>query len=274
MANLSDSDSTVGVEGLWESASGTGKRPLSPAGVCESDSKRAATDLTSSRLNLEDTGFSAQDLTFSPDFVATMADELELSPLLLPLPCDLPPPMDELPGASEDGLSLTPETVLAADFKPSQMMRSLSESGSLLSSAPALSRQSSGLLDAPAAGKGAGKSSDRHSQWQAQLRATLADADACTRALMTPATTLDPVGTVCALARLSPRQVDALHPPARELVQRLLDNTRQQMWEKAKLGPTPALLEQSARQMLGNPGGFGLTASLSSKNASSSSIDL
>jgi len=91
---------------------------------------------------------------------------------------------------------------------------------------------------------------------------------------MTPATTLDPVGTVCALARLSPRQVDALHPPARELVQRLLDNTRQQMWEKAKLGPTPALLEQSARQMLGNPGGFGLTASLSSKNASSSSIDL
>lgn len=65
-----------------------------------------------------------------------------------------------------------------------------------------------------------------HARWQEALRAALAHADGYTRSLVGAAAAYSPCGTIRVIARLSPRQIGALHPPARELVQRLLDVTR------------------------------------------------
>ena len=58
------------------------------------------------------------------------------------------------------------------------------------------------------------------------VRAALSHADGYTRSLVGAAAAYSPCGTIRVIARLSPRQIGALHPPARELVQRLLDITR------------------------------------------------
>lgn len=65
-----------------------------------------------------------------------------------------------------------------------------------------------------------------HARWQEALRSALAHADGYTRSLVGAATAYSPCGTMGVLARLSPRQINSLHPPARALVQRLLDVTR------------------------------------------------
>lgn len=65
-----------------------------------------------------------------------------------------------------------------------------------------------------------------HARWQEALRAALSHADGYTRSLVGAAAAYSPYGTIRVIARLSPRQIEALHPPARELVQRLLDVTR------------------------------------------------
>ena len=65
-----------------------------------------------------------------------------------------------------------------------------------------------------------------HARWQEALRAALSHADGYTRSLVGAAAAYSPCGTIRVIARLSPRQIGALHPPARELVQRLLDITR------------------------------------------------
>jgi len=65
-----------------------------------------------------------------------------------------------------------------------------------------------------------------HARWQEALRCALSRADGYTRSLVGAATAYSPCGTMGVLARLSPRQIAALHPPARELVQRLLEVTR------------------------------------------------
>lgn len=66
----------------------------------------------------------------------------------------------------------------------------------------------------------------KHARWQDALRAALAKADGYTRSLVGAAAANSPCGTMVVLARISPRQIAALHPPARELVQQLLDITR------------------------------------------------
>jgi len=66
----------------------------------------------------------------------------------------------------------------------------------------------------------------KHARWQEALRAALAKADGYTRSLVGAAAANSPCGTMVVLARISPRQIAALHPPARELVQQLLDITR------------------------------------------------
>ena len=65
-----------------------------------------------------------------------------------------------------------------------------------------------------------------HARWQEALRAALSHADGYTRSLVGAAAAYSPCGTIRVIARLSPRQIGALHPPARELVQRLLDVAR------------------------------------------------
>ena len=64
-----------------------------------------------------------------------------------------------------------------------------------------------------------------HARWQEQLQETLTHADGYTRSLLSAATMYHPCGTVEVLAGLSARQVHALHPPCRELVQTLLRRT-------------------------------------------------
>ena len=64
-----------------------------------------------------------------------------------------------------------------------------------------------------------------HARWQEQLREALRNADGYTRSLLSAATMHHPCGTVEVLAALSPRQVQALHSPCRELVQSLLRRT-------------------------------------------------
>lgn len=66
----------------------------------------------------------------------------------------------------------------------------------------------------------------RHARWQDALRAALAKADGYTRSLVGAAAANSPCGTMVVLARISPRQISALHPPVRGLVQQLLDATR------------------------------------------------
>ena len=96
-----------------------------------------------------------------------------------------------------------------------------------------------------------------HMQWQKKLRAALGDSDAATRALLSATMSKDLYGTVQILARLSPRQVDALHAPARALVQQLLDQTRMQICQEAGFAPMGDWLNQRVSAVSGKKGAKG-----------------
>ena len=135
------------------------------------------------------------------DMLLAVADELELSPFLMP---------------HDEGIY---------DGIPSM----------------ALPRaRSSSQSSAAKAGGEAGGEADlfTNGRWLTQLRSSLASADAHTRMLLGPCVSQASTTALKAVARLSPRQVSTLHKPCRELVQRLLDDTRQKVCSEWRDGDT------------------------------------
>ncbi|KAL1522367.1 hypothetical protein AB1Y20_017358 [Prymnesium parvum] len=190
--------------------------------------------------------------TLSPNFLDDVADELELAPLLLQHPdLDTSLPPISVPPFSRDSTMSTPEIVhpvakdagapplsLLEAVQPAYMSsrRSFSDLQSIKPHAERPSSPEASMLQS-------------HSAWQKKLRAALSDSDAATRALLSSATGRDLYGTVQVLARLSPRQIDSLHPPARELVTSLLKQTREQVCQEA--GLAPAGMWEMASRLLG-----------------------
>ncbi|KAL3904591.1 MAG: hypothetical protein SGPRY_011230, partial [Prymnesium sp.] len=182
-------------------------------------------------FSLDSPGSSPQrTCTLSPNFLDDMADELELAPLLLQH-ADVedalfPMAMSQF---SRGSTMSTPETVQTgkdAFLPPLSLLEAVQPAymSSRKSSANSLCDKS--FIDRPSSPEASMLQS--HATWQKKLRSALAEADAGTRALLSPATGRDLYGTVQVLARLSPRQISSLHTPARDLVEMLLKQTREQ----------------------------------------------
>jgi len=77
-------------------------------------------------------------------------------------------------------------------------------------------------LDAPSCDISSSTPIQSWEEWQRSLAISLAHADGFTRAMLIPAAKADnPCDTMRILSKLSPRQIEALHPPVRHLVRRL-----------------------------------------------------
>ena len=152
----------------------------------------------------------------------------ELSPLLLPRAVTT----ETLPAMNLDALH--PSNLLmpgTADI----MAQELDMNVPLSLAGPVLDRKSKG---AKSASKPAAKSDTElspmgadHQSWQSKLREVMSNgSDAFTRALLVGALTADGPGTIHVLARLSPRQIDALKPEAVAiLVRDQVELTRNEM---------------------------------------------
>lgn len=177
--------------------------------------------------------------TLSPNFLDDVADELELGELLLPERSveSVEPPV-VVPNRSRGSTRSTPDPLQTLNKEASLPPISLLEAvqpAYIISRSRSQTDLSCGQPERPSSPEASMLQS--HTSWQKKLKSSLQDCDAATRALLSPATGRDLYGTVQVLARLSPRQIDALHPPARELVTSLLDQTREQVCQDAGLPP-------------------------------------
>jgi len=216
--------------------------------------------------------------TFSPNFFNQVADDLELSPLLLPkigessLPA-LPPLPAPLPNKQPSrGLSplSTAETVLSTGshsgdhlmMPPLTLLEAVQQTRPLATefSAPPRTRR-------PATPEAS--MLHTHAGWQKKLRQALADSDATTRALLSPVASRDLYGTVQLLARLSPRQIDSLHKTARALVESLLEQTRKLVCREAGLTDT-GVWDDAGNTLLGERTSISYMGSMSGSHAGSS----
>jgi len=240
------------------------KRPLSPdSGFPEAKRQFAHGDELDLPFALTSPGSSPQrTCTFSPsaeDLFNQVAEteDLELSPLLLPkmvadagssleAPLEpLPTPADLLKGRQ------APREGAEGDFpEPDELGELRRPPPPPLTLLEAVQQNPMpGMLPQPKNRRPASPEAEMlqsHSAWQKKLRQVLGESDATTRALLSPALSRDLYSTVQVLARLSPRQVSSLHASAKELVDRLLDQTRRQVCAEAGLGP-PGDWEASVR---------------------------
>lgn len=233
-----------------EPASADRKRPQSPSLLLPPSKRLEAVEdaeINSLSFALDSPMSSPQrTCTLSPNFLDDVADELELSPFMHPV---------------SDDTDVSSHSISVPVFSKGDGWSSLDKNGknslkpplSLLEAVqPSCikSRRASSNLSSPSEAPSSPEATmlQTHSAWQAKLRAALAESDATTRALLSPAMGRDLYCTVRVLARLSPRQIDSLYAPARDLVEKLLTQTRNQVCQDAGIAPA-GMWETAFRQL-------------------------
>ena len=212
--------------------------------------------------------------TFSPEFFKELRDELELSPSspgMLQMDGEHCPSLSlPIPMGTFSSTMSTPDTCIeTSDTRTAPL--SLLEAVTSQTSAGQSRRSSVDMTLRERPPSPEVSMLQGHAQWQKKLRAAVVDSDAGTRALLSGAVGRDLYTTVQVLARLSPRQVETLHVPARTLVQQLLNHTREQVCQEAglaqaevwDLSPPQLLGQQTHTQTHTHLSGFGTFTSVS-----------
>ena len=228
----------VGAAGLLELLDSPKQSPQLPAAKRQRNSKEH------SKAELEAL---ASQVDLSPSLLHEMIgndDDFSLSPLLLPQAAITPPPLD-LGGDVHPSNLLTPSTADVMADEPDMIVPLALYKHDCALAGPPLDRKSKSVKQSgrstAAKDHRTSKSGEQinrlsaaeadHKSWQSKLHDALSNgSDALTRALLSGALTADGPGTIAVLARLSPRQVDALKPDAvATLVRDQVELTRRKM---------------------------------------------
>jgi len=162
-----------------------------------------------------------------PELLGLSMDlEQELSPLLPPTDAPCPPSLSLSDELTEDTLSDTSD-----ELKAEARAR--------------VGGQAEARAQAEAEAQAEASTYRCWQQWQCSLSKSLIGAPAFTRALLLPAVkAADMERTLKILARLSPRQIEALHPPSRRLVGELQQRMIERLMPPRYLAPTVPTSEE------------------------------